>query len=204
MVDIKAHEDLEMESANLFQRKTLDNRLRDCAAFMRKAEETISLGACHRKEEKGPGGRIKVSKNIKDELMGRTLCTTRRGNRWKKSGCLKNNNKPWKRMEQIVMEKVRSQKNFQEWPGKKIRLYAREHEDSYSYHLWRVIGIGWLEGFVLPFLAGAECYVNIPRCEVYWLWIEKGLQKGKFPAWGFHFDRRTLQELQTPHSDSKK
>lgn len=46
-------------------KKSPDNGLRDRAAFMRKVKKTISLSACRRKEDKGTGGWIKVSKKHK-------------------------------------------------------------------------------------------------------------------------------------------
>ena len=89
MVDIKSTWRLRDGKCQPFPKKSLDNRLQDCAAFMRKVEKTISLGACHRKEEKGPGGRINVSKKHKRWIDGKDLGDHCRGNRWKKSGCLK-------------------------------------------------------------------------------------------------------------------
>ena len=55
----------DLEIRQPLPKKSPDNGLQDQAAFMRKVKKTISLGACHRKEDKGTGGRMKVSKKHK-------------------------------------------------------------------------------------------------------------------------------------------
>lgn len=141
-----AYGDLKMEKCQSLLKRSPDNSLQDWVAFMRKVKKTISLIACHWKEDKGTRERIKVSKKHKRCIHGKSWFDHWKGNRWKKSHYKKTKNptveKEWSNSHGEKWDHIKTLKSSLD---KKRKGFMTLTWGLYSYYFCRVTGIWWLE-----------------------------------------------------------
>lgn len=173
-----------MEKCQSLPKRSPDNSLQDWVAFMRKVKKTISLVACHWKEDKGTRERIKVSKKHKRFIHGKSWFDHWKGNRWKKSH--------YKKTKNPTVEKEWSNSHGEKWDHIKtlkssLEKRKRLHDFNMRTLFLLLLQSNWhlLTRDLCCFFFCKSPIVMLIRwwlCVKYWLLIENAVRKGKFPA----------------------